>query len=197
MADDPLRELLLERQVLHAGKYLTFHLDTVVDVDARPHRREVIVHPGGVAMVPLLESGEVLFVRQYRHAVTEICLELPAGTLDRSDDGSPEDPHSAAVRELAEETGHEAADWRTLGNFFTAPGFATELMHLYLARGLRPLEGYGGPDPDERLELVRLTWTEALDMAERGEIRDAKTLVALFWVDRLARRGEVPELRAS
>lgn len=188
MADDRLRETLLERRVLHAGNYLTYHLDTVADADDRPHAREVIVHPGGVAIVPLLDDGRVLLVRQYRHAVGEICLELPAGTLDRAADGSREHPDLAARRELVEETGHEAAEWRTLGRFFTAPGFATEVMHLYLARSLRLVDAYAGPDTDERLDVVVLEWAAALAMAERSDIRDAKTLVGLFWADRLMAR---------
>lgn len=185
MSDERLRETLSRRQVLHAGNYLTFHLDTVRDSDGHEHSREVIVHPGGVAAVPLLDDGRVLLVRQYRHAVTDICLELPAGTLDRMADGSLEDPNLAVRRELTEETGYEATDWQKLGSFFTAPGFATEVMHLYLARGLRKVESYSGPDTDERLDLVVLPLAEAVRMAEQGEIRDAKSLVGLFWADRL------------
>jgi ADP-ribose pyrophosphatase len=185
MADDRLRETLVNRRELYAGKYLALRLDTVADADGKDHSREVVVHPGAVAIVPLLDDGRVLLVRQYRHAAGEICLELPAGTLDRADDGAAEEPTLAARRELTEETGYRAAEWQTLGSFFTAPGFATELMHLYVARGLSPVEGYAGPDTDERLDVVPLPWQEALAMAERGEIRDAKTLVGLFWVDRL------------
>jgi ADP-ribose pyrophosphatase len=185
MADDHLREKLLHREVRHAGSYLTLHLDTVADADGEPHSREVVIHPGAVAMVPLLDDGRVLLVRQYRHAAGEILLELPAGTLDRAEDGATEEPASAARRELMEETGYDAADWQLLGRFFTAPGFATEEMHLYLARGLTAVAGYAGPATDERLDVVPIDWAVALQMAERGEISDAKTLVGLFWADRL------------
>ncbi len=78
-----------------------------------------------------------------------------------------------------------------MGSFFTAPGFATEFMHLYLATGLEPIEGYAGPEPDENLELVRMPIAEALVRAETGGIRDAKTLLGLFWLGRLIDRGEV------
>jgi ADP-ribose pyrophosphatase len=115
-------------------------------------------------------------------------LEIPAGTLDRGDDGSVEDHAGAAARELEEETGSIAGTWRYVGAFYTAPGFTSELMHLYLATDLRAADDGGlGPDEDERLELRPIPFAEALDMADRGEIRDAKSLVGLYRVDRLRR----------
>jgi ADP-ribose diphosphatase len=129
----------------------------------------------------------VLLVRQYRIAVDEALLEIPAGTLDVAADGSVEDPDVAAPRELEEETGMRAGSWRRIARFFTAPGFASEEMHLYLATDLRPADADRlGPDEDERLLLERLPWREAVAAAERGELRDGKTLVALFWLARLA-----------
>ena len=117
-------------------------------------------------------------------------LEVPAGTLDPGPDGSTEDPEGAARRELEEETGHRAGSWRLLGRFYSAPGFTTELMHLYLAEDLRPADGdLLGPDEDERLHLVRMPWREAVEAAERGEIADAKSIVALFWLARLRDRA--------
>lgn len=197
MADERLRESVISRRELHTGTYLGFRIDEVADADGRRHKREVVIHPGGVAVVALLDGGRLLLVRQYRHPTGEILLELPAGTLDHGADGAKEDPRGAVARELGEETGYEASEWRELGSFYTAPGFATEVMHLYLATGLSPIDGYAGPDTDERLEVVVLAWAEALAMAERAEIRDAKTLAGLYIVDRLAQRGEVPELKAS
>ncbi len=118
-------------------------------------------------------------------------VEIPAGTLDRDPaTGAVEDPDAAARRELEEETGHRAERWERLTAFWTAPGFATERMTLYLATGLAPADGERlGPDEDEALELVRLPWREAVAAAERGEIVDAKSLVGLLW---LARRLEGP-----
>jgi ADP-ribose pyrophosphatase len=130
-------------------------------------------------------------VRQFRAAVGQTLLEIPAGTRDRHEDGSFEDPDRTAPRELAEETGHQAAEWRKLGIFYTAPGFATEEMHLYLARGLTAIPDYAGPDADEHLDVVRLPWRQAVQLAVEGEIRDAKTLVALLWLDRLQRNDEL------
>jgi ADP-ribose diphosphatase len=133
----------------------------------------------------------VLLVRQYRVAVGEALLEIPAGTLDVDDDGAIEDPALAAPRELEEETGMRAGSWRRIATFYTAPGFASELMHLYLATDLRLADGERlRPDEDERLELERVPWRDALAAAERGEYRDAKTLVGLLWLARLREAEE-------
>jgi len=125
-------------------------------------------------------------VRQFRVAVEEALLEIPAGTLDVEPDGSIEDPAGAARRELEEETGMRAATWRSIATFYTAPGFASERMDLYLATQLSPAdEDRLTPDEDERLIVERMPWREALAAAERGELRDAKTLLALLWLARL------------
>jgi ADP-ribose pyrophosphatase len=134
----------------------------------------------------------VLLVRQYRSPAERVLLEIPAGTLDVDDaTGQTEDPDLAARRELEEETGYRAATWRLLSRFWTAPGFATELMHLYLATDLSPADPDGrlGPDEDEHLRLERLPFAEAVEAALIGGISDAKSIVGLLWVDRL-RRGE-------
>ncbi len=192
MTDEHLIERTVERDVVLEGDYLTFRVDTVEDAGGGRHRRELVIHPGAVAIVALVD-GDVLLVRQFRAAVGRICLEIPAGTLDRAPDGSVEDPNRAAPRELGEETGYEARSWRRLGRFFTAPGFATEEMHLYLATDLVPLVDYAGPAEDERLDLLRIPWRRAVEMAEEGLIDDAKSLVGLFWLDRLATGGGSPD----
>lgn len=188
VSEDHLRETGLDSRVVHAGRFITFRVDRVRDARGKEHPREVVDHPGAVAIVALA-GDEVLLVRQFRWAVGEVCLEIPAGTLDRDGEGVAEEPDAAAPRELEEETGHRARSWRKLGRFYTAPGFADEEMHLYLARELTPLETYTGPDVDEYLDLVRMPWREAVESALAGEIRDAKTLVGLMWLDRLAARG--------
>lgn len=195
--DDHLRETLVERETVHSGDYLSLLRDVVSDAAGERHAREVVVHPGAICVVALRDDGQILLVRQYRHAVGEVCLELPAGTLDRGDDGSTEDPDAAARRELAEETGHRAGAWRKLATFYTAPGFATEVMHLYLATDLAPIDGYAGPAPDERLELQPMHWTDALRLAEEGRLRDAKTLVGVLWLARLAQTQDQPPLRGG
>ena len=192
--DDQLFEKLLDRQVLPGSTYLTFARDTVVTDDGTQRTREVLLHPGAVTVAGVLSDRRVLLVRQYRHAAGEILVELPAGTLDMLDDGSVEEPLPAAKRELFEETGHRAQTWRQIAEFFTAPGFATELMRLYLATDVEYDASHPGAADDERLQVKIVPFDEALAMAEDGSIRDAKTLVGLYLVDRLARRGEIPEL---
>jgi ADP-ribose pyrophosphatase len=139
-----------------------------------------------VAILALDADDNVLLVRQFRVAVGEALLEVPAGTLDVADDGSVEDPELAGPRELEEETGMRAGTWRLISRFYTAPGFASELMHLYLATDLRSADGERlGPDEDEHLVLERMPWRDAVAAAERGEFRDGKTIVALLWLARL------------
>ena len=184
-ADDPLRERLLSSEVLKRGRILEFRIDTIEAADGHRSTRDIAAHPGGVCMIAIDDQDRVLFVRQWRHAIGGPLLEIPAGTLDRMPDGSIEDHAVAAARELEEETGSRAGSWRYLGGFYTAPGFTSELMHLYLATDLRAAAGDAlHPDEDERLELYPIPFADALSMAEQGELRDAKTLVALFRVAR-------------
>jgi ADP-ribose pyrophosphatase len=190
MQDDDLLETSIDSRVLHRGRYVTFRQETIVDARGGRHTRDWVEHPGAVAMLPVID-GHVLMVRQFRTPAGRVLLEIPAGTLDRMPDGSIEDPERAAPRELAEETGHTAGTWRKLGAFYPAPGFASEFMHLYLATDLVPVADYAGPEPDERIDLVRMPLAEALALADAGGIEDGKTLIALFWLDRLMRRGEV------
>lgn len=193
MPDEPvtehLRETVIEQRVVHRGRYMTFRQDTVRDAEGGEHTRDIVDHPGAVAVVAIDDDDRVLLVRQWRAAIGQALLEIPAGTLDRLEGGGIEAPELAAPRELAEETGQRAASWRKLGHFWTAPGFATEEMHLYLARDLTPVEDYAGPEPDERLDLERLPWAEAVAMCLDGRFNDAKTLVAILWVDRLRTDG--------
>lgn len=189
--DDDLREEPTDSETIHEGHYLSFRIDHVRTPDGRRARREIVGHPGAVAIAALDEDGLLLMVRQWRHAAGRALLEIPAGTLDRRDDGSIEDPDLAAPRELEEETGYRARSWRKLGEFWTAPGFATELMRLYLATELTPAhEDRLGPDDDERLVLERHSVAEALALIEAGGIGDAKTIVGVLWVARIL--GERP-----
>ena len=192
-ADDPLRERLVSSEVLRRSRILEFRIDTIEAADGHRSTRDIAGHPGGVCVVAIDDRDRVLFVRQWRHATGQALLEIPAGTLDRGADGAIEDHAGAAARELEEETGSRAGSWRYLGGFYTAPGFTSELMHLYLATSLTPVDGDGlHPDEDERLELYPIPFDEALAMAERGEIPDAKSIVGLFWVARLRAAKDLP-----
>ena len=184
--DDPLRETLVESEVLRRSRILEFRVDTIEAVDGRRSSRDIVGHPGGVCVVAIDAEDRILFVRQWRHATGGPLLEIPAGTLDRHADGTIEEHAGAAARELEEETGSRAGSWRYLGAFYTAPGFTSELMHLYLATDLTSAHADGlHPDEDERLELRPIPFAEALAMAERGDLPDAKSLVGLYRVARL------------
>jgi ADP-ribose pyrophosphatase len=186
-ASDPLEERLVESRVIHRGHYLTFRIDTIERADGSRATRDVCGHPGAVAIVALDEADRVLLVRQWRTPAGRAMLEIPAGTLDMVDrvSGLVEDHALAAPRELEEETGSRAGTWRHLGEFWTTPGFTSELMHLYLATDLRPAQGdRRGPDEDERLELERLPWREAVAAATDGRIVDAKSILGLLWLAR-------------
>lgn len=135
------------------------------------HEREIVEHPGAVAIVALDDEGMVALVRQRREAARKELLELPAGTLE---DG--EQPLASAQRELKEETGLTGGTWRELAAFYTTPGFCRERMHLFLAEGMQ--HGKASPEEDEQLELVR--WPAAEIERRLGEIEDAKSLAGLL-----------------
>jgi ADP-ribose pyrophosphatase len=184
-----LAERLVESEVVHRGRYLEVRVETTERADGSRHRRDVVRHPGAVAIAALDDADRLLLVRQWRQPAGRTLLEIPAGTLDRDPaTGAIEDPELASRRELEEETGYRAGSWERLGAFWTAPGFASELMHLYLATDLVAAgPGRLAPDADEALELVRLPLGDALAAADRGEVLDAKTLLAILWLGR--RRG--------
>jgi ADP-ribose pyrophosphatase len=185
-------ERVVESRVLHRGAFLEFRVDTVERADGTRATRDIAGHPGAVAIVALDAKDRVALVRQWRLPADAALLEIPAGGLDVGADGTKEDPENAAPRELEEETGLRAGSWRKLGAFYSAPGFTDELMHLYLATDLQPVaDGRLGPDEDERLILEWRPWREAVAAAERGEIRDAKSIVGLFWLARLKGEGDL------
>jgi len=164
---------LLKSEVLMKGRAFAIRRDHLKTPDGRETKFEIIEHGGSVVIIPVDENGNVLLVRQYRHATGGDLLELPAGTLDDA-----EDPDVCAAREIREETGKAADKLTKLGEFYLAPGYSTEFMIVYLATGLsdNPLEA----DADEFLSVESIPVAEAIQMAERGEIPDAKSLAALF-----------------
>jgi ADP-ribose pyrophosphatase len=187
-----LDERIVSTEVIHRGDYLELRVETIERADGSRARREIVGHPGAVAILAIDARDRVLLVRQWRTAADRALLEIPAGTLDVDARGTVEDPELAARRELEEETGYRAGSWRRLARFWTAPGFATELMRLYLATDLSPAHADRlGPDEDERLTLEAIPWRDAVDLVIRGEIADAKSIVGLLWLARL--RGDAGE----
>ncbi len=190
--DDPLEEHVVESRIVHRGRYMEFRVDTMERADGTRGTRDVVGHPGAIAVLAVDDDGRLLLVRQWRLPAGRAVLEIPAGTLDVHD-GVTEDPDLASRRELEEETGHRATTWRKLATFWTAPGFTSEQLHLYLATGIGGADEDGRlvPDEDERLELRHVTVDEALAMVESGEICDAKTMLGILWLSRLRLAGEL------
>ena len=167
-------------QVLFRGR--RFRVERVLQVtpDGAEHPRDVVRNPDAVAVLPLLADGRVCFVQNYRVAVEQTLLELPAGVVEPG-----EDPALTARRELAEETGYRAERIELLATFYTSPGILDERMYLYLATSLKP--GQASPEPGEDLRPLVATWQQALDMARDGRIQDAKTLAGLLYYEAFGR----------
>jgi ADP-ribose pyrophosphatase len=152
--------------------------ETIAAPSGRTKSREIVRHPGACVIVPLLDDGRVCLIRNWRVAVNQTLIELPAGTLE-----PPEPPAVTAERELIEETGYRATKIEFLHAFFLSPGILDEKMHLYLATGLTA--GPTAREEGEEIENWLVPFNEALSMIFRGEIQDAKTIVGLLWADKL------------
>jgi len=168
---------LIKSEALYQGRAFKIRRDWMRTPDGRETKFEIVEHGGSVVIIPVDEQGNLWFVRQYRHAAGRDLLELPAGTRD-----GDEPFEDCARREIREEIGMEAGSLKKVGEFYLAPGYSTEFMAVYLATDLKhnPLN----PDFDEFLSVEKIPVKKALEMAERGEVPDAKSLAALL----LARR---------
>jgi ADP-ribose pyrophosphatase len=175
MAD--LNEKRLSSEPAFMGKLVKVYIEQWEQPGGQPVMREIIRHPGAVAMIPLLPNHDVLLVTQFRAASGKTMLEIPAGTLEPG-----EDPRAAAERELQEETGYKPGTLERLGGEYAAPGYTSEYIHLFLATELS--ESRLDQDEDERIEVVRLPLDEALRRVEHGEIEDSKTIIALLLLAR-------------
>ena len=164
---------LLRSETLLKGRAFTIRRDTMKTPDGRETKFDIVEHGGSVIIVPMDHEGNLLFVRQYRHAAGMDLLELPAGTRD-----GDEPFEECAAREIREETGMEAGTLKHIGSFYLAPGYSTEYMGVFLAADLKhnPLDA----DDDEFLSVEKVPVREAILSAERGEIPDAKSLAALL-----------------
>jgi ADP-ribose pyrophosphatase len=181
-ADAALEEKVADRQLLHTGRYMVFEEDRIVRGDGSESTRDIVVHPGAVVIAPLDAQDRLLLVAQYRVPCGGVMLELPAGTLE-VEDGTSEDPISAAHRELEEETGYRAGSMERMCGFWSAPGFSTEYLTLYLATDLRAAgDGRLSPDADEDLRLFKLHWRDAVEAVERGVIEDSKSITGILLV---------------
>jgi len=170
-SSEHLRETQTTRHTIYRGRLLTIHEDDVRLVDGTRAQREVVEHPGAVAIVAIASDGKVVLVRQWRHAVGRALWELPAGTRDHD-----EPPQRTAERELAEETGLRAGDLRPLATAALTPGYSTEIMHFFLATTLT--SGPTARDVDERMDVAHLSREEVAGLIRTDDV-DVKTIAGL------------------
>jgi len=171
----------VQRRPIYRGKIVDLGVDAVVLPNGESVELEIVRHPGGAAAVALDEQGRICLLRQYRHATGGWLWELPAGKLDPG-----ETPSGTARRELLEEAGVEAGKWTDLGSMHSSPGILTEVIHLYLASGLRC--SAHDHETHEVIEIHWLPFGQALDWCIDGTITDAKTLIGLFRAEAWCRK---------
>lgn len=178
---DHLYEKTIASQPIYDGRIIKVKVDEVLLPNGKTAKREIVNHQGAVAVIPLTDEGKMVVVRQFRKPLERSIVEIPAGKLEPG-----EEPLACAIRELEEETGYVARHYDHLSSFYTSPGFADELLHVYVATGLT--KGESRPDEDEFVDMMELTLEEVREWHRSGEIKDAKTVVALFaWENQVLR----------
>jgi ADP-ribose pyrophosphatase len=178
-----LQETQIESTPVYRGKLLEVRLDRVRLPDGHESTREYVIHQGAVVIIPLLDNGELIFERQFRYQLGRAFLELPAGKIDPG-----EDILNTGKRELLEETGYSAREWRYLGVMHPCIGYSSERIEIFIARGLQRESGQR-LDHGEFLDVLDLSLDDALLAIRNGEITDAKTITALFWAEKVIRSG--------
>ncbi len=182
-ADTPdLTETLLGSETVFDGRLLHVRRDRVRLPDGAESTREYIVHTGAVVVIPVFDNGDLLLERQHRYPLRRDFIELPAGKIDPG-----EDDLTCARRELEEETGYTASEWREVTTIYPCIGYSNERLAFYLARGLQ--NGSHGRDHDEFLEILRVPFGEAMQWVRDGRICETKTVVGLFWLEKLLSQG--------
>ena len=166
-------EETIESQSIYSGKILSLRRDTVKIRDGKVAIREIVEHGGAVGIIAFTDEGKIILVRQFRKATGRELIEIPAGTLERG-----EDPIKCASRELEEETGYVASEIRHIISFYLAPGYSTEIMHIFHASGLQKTRQK--LEEDVAVELIDVELDEAISMVRRNEIEDAKTITSLL-----------------
>lgn len=179
-----LEEKTVSQSYKYKGRIVNLRVDEVLLPNGKPARREVVEHPGGVTVAALTPQKELLFVRQFRYPYKKAVLELPAGKLEYG-----EDPREAGLRELREETGTLAQNFQFLGEFYPTPGYCGEIIHLYVATGLR--FGAQELDEDEFLNVERIALDQAVEMALNGELPDGKTQATVLRVYIMLQKGRL------
>ena len=167
----------MSREIVHVGRRIRVAVDTLTTATGQTIRRDLILHPGAVVILPVLDAGHVVLIRNFRFSVGATLWEIPAGTVEPD-----EKLEDCAKRELAEETGYTAAKWTYRGFLYASPGVLDEKLHLFIAEDLTP--GAMRPEADEQIEPVTLELNEAIRMCVDGEIKDAKTIASLLLWER-------------
>lgn len=176
-------ERTVTSETLYKGKIIELRVDEVELPDGKRAKRELIKHPGAVAIIPITDQGKLVLVEQFRKALERSIIEIPAGKIEPG-----EDPEETAIRELEEETGYRAKDFTYIQSFATSPGFADEVIHLYLAKSLVRVDNPAEGDEDEFISLQECTIEEAEEMMKDGRIYDAKTAFAVLYIKELLKR---------
>ena len=165
---------IVNHKEVYRGKIVTLQVDTIRQKSGETTIREVVLHPGGVTAVPILNDGRLLLIRQFRYPLGKFILELPAGKLDS---GQP--PMETMARELVEETGYSAGTLTHEGAFYTTPGISNESIHLFMARDLT--QSSQNLEEGEHITVEAYTLQECLEKMEHGEICDGKTILGILW----------------
>lgn len=166
-------EKTITSKFLHQGKNFSFKTDEVQLPNGKTVTRDIVDHPGAVVIVPILDDGRILLVKQYRYSAGKELLEIPAGTLEKG-----EAPDSCARRELKEETGYTAGSMKKILTMYSAPGYSNEVLHLYFATDLKA--GDQSTEEDEDITIEAHGPDELLDMMEKNTIEDAKTIAGIL-----------------
>ena len=177
-----LREKTIDTKEIYKGRVISLSVDTVITPGGNEATRELVHHPGGVAVVAIDNDDMIYLVRQYRIPYDDILLEIPAGKLDSKE----ENPKDAAARELSEETGLVAKEIKHIGDFYPSVGFLDENLRLFVATGLS--EGQTHPDEDEYLDVVKMPFDEAVKLVIDGTIKDGKTIAGILKANILLKR---------
>lgn len=173
-----LEETTITSKSIYKGRIISLQVDEVNLPNGKTSTREIIKHPGAVAVIPVTDEGKIIMVEQYRKAMEKALVEIPAGKLEKG-----EDPLETAKRELEEETGLQAGQMKKVISFYTSPGFADELVYVYLATELTTPEKPLEVDEDEFVEVLELSIEEAKKLVEEERIHDAKTAYAVQYLE--------------